>query len=95
MNLLGQNIIIHGGIASESASTPSGEFLVMKMKAGVFQGFERRNFPATNQNVPPPLSYHTAVDFGLRLYVFGGLTTGNKAINDIFVYNQGTSNFCS
>lgn len=92
-NLLGQNIVIYGGLPSESSTSPSGEFLNMKMKAGIFQGFEKKSFPPTNQNVPPPLAYHSAVEFGLRLYLFGGLSAGNKAINDIFVYNQGTKYF--
>lgn len=84
VSLVGTSLVVYGG---GQGGAPVADLLVLK---NLKSGWEKKTWGGAVS--PPPLWHHTAVEFGLRLYILGG-STPSEVNNEIFVYNQGSSAF--
>lgn len=81
VSLVGTSLVVYGG---GHEGVPVADLLVMK---SIKSGWEKKTWSGAVS--PPALWHHTAVEFGLRLYILGG-STASETNNEIFVYNQGS-----
>jgi hypothetical protein len=87
---VGQTFYIFGGSATEDGSSPSNELYTLKIKkTGASDGcdWEKKN---SGGEAPLPVSRHTAVAFGLRLFIFGGMLADKKPTDQLRIWNGGT-----
>lgn len=46
--------------------------------------------PEQRGDIPPPRANHTAVVFGRKIYIFGGVGESGKYLNDVYSFDTGT-----